>query len=156
DAPDDEPRPLDVAPAAIVDSTLTLGRMMLQPAGSAAEHAALAAETTRLEAMFTDDRWTAVEEQLAQHMQRTDFWNQPDRQAILSRFEVMDRVKAAATSARGLAARLDRSATASRRYSRDLVARLASQLFVVGHGLEDAMTDAPVEVVISVQPVLDR
>jgi hypothetical protein len=109
---------------------------------------------TRLEASFTDDRWTAVEEELALRMQRPDFWNQPDRRAILSRFEVMDRVKAAANTARGLAARLDRSASASGRYSRDLVARLASQLFVVGHGVEDAITDAPVEVVVSVQPVL--
>src|SRR6185295_8584734 len=102
------------------------------------------------------DRWTEVETQLALRMQRADFWNQPDRQAILSRFEVMDRVKAAAGTARGLAARLDRSASASGRYSRDLVARLASQLFVVGHGVEDAVTDAPVEVVVAVQPVLDR
>jgi ATP-dependent Clp protease ATP-binding subunit ClpC len=156
DAPDHEPRPLDVAPAGIVDSTLTLGRMMMLPAGSAAEQAALAAEMTRLEAMFTDDRWSSVEGQLAERMQRADFWNQPDRQAILSRFEVMDRVKAAASTARGLAARLGRSATASRRYSRDLVARLASQLFIVAHGIEDAISDAPVEVVVSVQPALDR
>ena len=156
DAPDQPRAPIDVALPPIADATITLGRMMLQPAGSAAERAALAAEMTRLEASFTDDRWTAVEEQLALRMQRPDFWNQPDRRAILSRFEVMDRVKAAANTARGLAARLDRSAGASGRYSRDLVARLASQLFVVGHGVEDAMTDAPVEVVVSVQPVLDR
>ena len=156
DAPDEPRPPIDVAPTAIADATITLGRMMLQPAGSAAERAALAMEMTRLEASFTDDRWTGVEEELALRMQRPDFWNQPDRRAILSRFEVMDRVKAAANTARGLAARLDRSASASGRYSRDLVARLASQLFVVGHGVEDAITDAPVEVVVSVQPVLDR
>ena len=156
DAPEDERRPLDVAPAGFADSTLTLGRMMLQPSGSAAEQAALAAEMARLEARLADDRWTDVHTQLALRMQRADFWNQPDRQAILSRFEVMDRVKAAAGTARGLASRLDRSAGASGRYSRDLVARLASQLFVVGHGVEDAITDAPVEVVLSVQPVLDR
>src|SRR4030095_6229700 len=58
DAPEDERPPLDVAPAGIADSTLTLGRMMLQPSGSAAEHAALAAEMTRLEARLADDRWT--------------------------------------------------------------------------------------------------
>jgi ATP-dependent Clp protease ATP-binding subunit ClpC len=154
DAPDEPRAPIDVALSPVADSTITLGRMMLQPSGSAAERAALAAEMTRLEASFTDDRWTAVEEELALRMQRPDFWNQPDRRAILSRFEVMDRVKAAANTARGLAARLDRSASASGRYSRDLVARLASQLFVVGHGVEDAITDAPVEVVVSVQPVL--
>jgi ATP-dependent Clp protease ATP-binding subunit ClpC len=156
DAPDVDRPPIDLASAVIADSTLTLGRMMLQPTGSAAEHATLMIEMARLEARLADDRWTAVETQLASRMQQADFWNQPDRQAVLSRFEVMDRVKAAAGTARGLAARLDRSAGASGRYSRDLVARLATQLFIVGHGVEDAITDAPVEVVLSVQPVLDR
>ena len=156
DAPDPEPEPEPVEPEPPALDTLTLGRLMLQPSGSAAEHAALAAEVARLEARLDDERWAAVEESLAARMQRPDFWNQPDRQAILSRFEVMDRVKAALAAARGLASRLDRSSSASGRYSRDLVARLASQLFVVGHGIEDAMTDAAVEVVLSVDAVLDR
>jgi hypothetical protein len=62
-------------------------------------------------------------------MQRPDFWSQPDRAAILSRFEVMDRVKAAAGTARGLATRLERSVNFSGRYSRDLIVRLASSSF---------------------------
>jgi hypothetical protein len=121
-----------------------------------AERAALVAELQRLEKRLTDDRWMAVETDLASHMQRSDFWSLPNRMAILSRFEVMDRVKAAASTARGLATRLDRSLNASGRYSRDLIVRLASQLFLVDHGIEDAMTDAPVEVVLAVQPVLEQ
>jgi ATP-dependent Clp protease ATP-binding subunit ClpC len=156
DAPSGSAPRLDAESAVGVDSALTLARMMLQPAGVAAERAALVAELSRLESRLTDEQWTSVESELATRMQRPDFWNQPDRPAILSRFEVMDRVKAAAGAARGWTRRLERSATPSGRYSRELVARLASQLFVVGHGIEDALTGAPVEVVLAVQPVLDR
>jgi ATP-dependent Clp protease ATP-binding subunit ClpC len=141
--------------AAVAESSITLARMMLQPAGIAAERAALSAELQRIEEGLTGDRWTLLESDLATRMQRQDFWKQPDRQGILSRFEVMDRVKAAAGTARGLAARLDRSSSPSGRFSKDLIARLASQLFVVRHGIEDAVSDAPVEVALCVQAVLD-
>ena len=156
DAPGDASAAVDVVHDPMIDATLTLARMMLQPAGSSAEYSALSAEMARLEGRLVDERWTDLETQLATRMQRPDFWNQQDRLATLSRFEVMDRVKAAAAGARRLAARLDRSASVPGRYSRDLVARLASQLFVVGHGVEDALTDAPVEVVLSVQPLFER
>jgi ATP-dependent Clp protease ATP-binding subunit ClpC len=135
---------------------LTLARMMLQPTGAPAERAALVAELQRVESRFTDDRWVGLEAELAAQMQRPDFWSQANRAAILSRFEVMDRVKAAAGTARGLATRLERSVNFSGRYSRDLIVRLASQLFLVNHGIEDTMTDAPVEVALAVQPVLDQ
>jgi ATP-dependent Clp protease ATP-binding subunit ClpC len=147
---------LDVEPMVTGASELTLARMMLQPTGTPVERAALVAELQRLESRFTDDRWVALESELAAKMQHPDFWGQPNRVAILSRFEVMDRVKAAAGTARGLATRLERSANHSGRYSRDLIVRLASQLFLVNHGIEDAMTDAPVEVALAVQPVLDH
>ena len=153
DAPASIAPRLDVEP---VDAAVTLPRMMLQPTGAPAERAALMAELQRLESRLTGDQWTAVEAELSTHMHRTDFWGLPNRIAILSRFEVMDRVKAAAGTARGLATRLERSANTSGRYSRDLIVRLASQLFLVNHGIEDAMTDAPVEVVLAVQPVLDQ
>jgi ATP-dependent Clp protease ATP-binding subunit ClpC len=156
DAPAQMAPRLDVEPVVAGGSDITLARMMLQPTGVPAERASLVAELQRLEKRFTDERWVVVEAELAAQMQRPDFWNQTNRVAILSRFEVMDRVKAAAGTARGLATRLERSANASGRYSRDLIVRLASQLFLVNHGIEDAMTDAPVEVALAVQPVLDQ
>lgn len=154
--------PIDAAasanhePIAVSASALTLARMMLQPTGSTAERSALVAELHDLEARVSDDRWTSIQADLASHMQRPDFWNQPDRRATLSRFEVMDRVKAALGTTHGLTTRLERSGGASGRYSKDLVARLASRLFVLRHGIEDVVTDAPVEVVLAVQPVLQE
>ena len=147
---------MDDTPIVVGAPALALAGMMLHPAGVAAEHAALAARLRDLEAKAAGDRWTAIEAELASRMQRPDFWNHPDRQATLSRFEVMDRVKAALGTARGLMTRLERSGGATGRYSRDLVVRLASQLFVIGHGLEDVVTDAPVEVALAVQPVLQE
>ena len=155
DAPADAVARLEVDPAG-AGAVMSLPRMMVMPAGAAAEAAALVAELRRVEEALAGAPWTAVVAELAERMERPDFWTLPDRPAILSRFEVMDRVKAAAATAAGLSARLDRSTNVSGRYSRDLVARLASQLFVVRHGIEDVLTDEPVEVVLAVQPVLDR
>lgn len=137
-------------------AALTLARMMLQPTGAAAERAALIFKLHDFDASVSDERWISIQADLASRMQRSDFWNSPDRQATLSRFEVMDRVKAALGTARSLAARLERTAGASGRYSKDLIARLASQLFVLGHGIEDVLTDAPVEVALAVQPVMQE
>ena len=58
--------------------------------------------------------------------------------------------------ARALADRLERSAGATGRYSKELVGRLAAQLFAVSNGIDDVLTDAPVEVVLGVQSILDR
>ena len=137
-------------------AALSIPRIMLHPSGTAAEWQTLSAELARLESEVASERWASIVADLAARMQHADFWNRPDRPAVLSRFEVMDRVKAALLGAAGLARRVERSADASRRYSRDLMARLASQLFVVRHGIEDALDDAPVEAAIAVQAVLDR
>ena len=156
-ASDADDRRTSVAPVSDQPSgALTMPRLMLQPAGTAAERGTLQSEQRQLEARLEDARWTAIESDLAAGMQRSDFWDSPGRVAILSRFEVMDRVRAALRSARSMSGRLDRSATTSGRFSKDLIARLASQLFVIGHGIEDALTDAPVEIGVSVQPVFER
>lgn len=82
------------------------------------------------------------------------FWERADRFRVLSRYALMDRVKAARETAKGLESRLRRSAT-NGRFSRDLVTRLASQLYVIEHGIEDVTSNAPVEVVLAVQPMQD-
>ena len=57
---------------------------------------------------------------------------------------------------RGLATRLERSGMPRAAIRATLIVRLASQLFLVSHGIEDVLTDEPVEVVLAVQPVLDQ
>jgi hypothetical protein len=40
-------------------------------------------------------------------------------------------------------------------YSRDLASRLALQLYVIDHGIRDALQDAPVEVVVAIDPAME-
>jgi ATP-dependent Clp protease ATP-binding subunit ClpC len=137
-------------------ASLSLSRLILHPAGTDAERVALMAEQNRLELRLESEPWIQAEGELASRLQRPDFWDTPDRPSVLARFEVIDRIRAALASSRSLAGRLDRSASVSGRYSKDLIARLASQLLMIDYGIDDALTGAPVDVMLSVQPVMDH
>ncbi len=153
DAPAEPAPRLDSEPA--VESRLTMARMILQATGAPEERAALVSELERIEARLADGEWVSLETSLVDDMRQPDFWNRPGRFGVLSRYALIDRVKAAVGTARGLETRLSRSAGRGGRYSRDLVSRLASQLHVIRHGTDDVLADSPVEVVLAVQPVLD-
>jgi hypothetical protein len=79
----------------------------------------------------------------------------PERFDVLARYAAIDRVKAALDTARGLDARLGRSAARDGRAPRDLVSRLAAQLYLVQLGIDDVRLNAPVEIALGVQPILD-
>jgi ATP-dependent Clp protease ATP-binding subunit ClpC len=153
DAPAD-PVPVQEAEPAI-PSGLTIARMTLRASGTEEERTALAAELNAIDANMADVRWASIESGLVDEMQRPDFWTWPERFSVLSRYALIDRIRAAMMTARGLEARLNRSAGASGKYSRDLVSRLASQLYTIQHGIEDLFSNAPIEVVLVVQPFLD-
>jgi ATP-dependent Clp protease ATP-binding subunit ClpC len=68
----------------------------------------------------------------------------------------MDRVKAAATTAEALRARLAKGAERSGRSSRELIGRLALQLHLVKEGIRDVHERAPIEVALQVEPALER
>ena len=152
DAPPAAVAPLEAdAPA---EAGPSLARMILQPGGRADERAAVLAELRRIESALTQESWSALEARLVADMQRPDFWGRAERFEVLARYAAIDRVKAALATARGLDARLGRSARDGRA-SRDLVSRLAAQLYLVQHGIDDVRLNAPVEIALSVQPVLD-
>ena len=129
--------------------------MILQATGAAEERAALVSELDRIERKLTGGPWATLEASLVAGMHQQDFWNRPERFDVLARYALIDRVKAAVGTARGLEARLSRSAGRGGRYSRDLVSRLASQIYLIQHGVEDVLTHSPVEIVLTVQPALD-
>ena len=130
----------------------TLERIILHATGTPDERRALAADLERMESRLSDSAWTSLAADLVDQMQQQDFWNRQDRHRTLARYAAMDRVKAAAETARALEARLTRSGS-SGGYSRDLASRLASQVYVVHHGIDDVLTDAAVEVVLAVQAI---
>ena len=84
------------------------------------------------------------------------FWARPDRHATLARLALMDRVKAAVSTADALRGRLAKGAERSGRSSRELVARLALQLHLIKEGVRDVHEHAPIEVVLQVEPALER
>jgi ATP-dependent Clp protease ATP-binding subunit ClpC len=136
-------------------SHATLAAAILQPAGSSAEHDALAAASNSIDKCLDSPEWEALKQRLADDMQARDFWQRADRHGVLARYALMDRVKAAAVAASSLHERLTRSTTRNGRYSRELVSRLALQLYLIDLGIRDALSDAPVELVLAVQPAVD-
>ncbi len=150
----DEPA-LAPADAPAPTARRNLASMTLHAVGSAEERDALAAESEALERRLSDETWMAVERTVQADMQHPAFWSRPDRFDVLSRYALMDRVRAATETARGLQSRLARSRKPDDRYSRDLVTRLALQLLVIGRGVADVLDQAPVEMALAVQPSLD-
>ncbi len=134
----------------------TLQRIALRSEGTAEEFETLDTATTQYGALPDRPDWKSLHTQLTQQMAASDFWDREDRQRVLARYALMDRVGAAIATAARLRDRLARSASAQRRYSRDLAVRLAQQLVTIEHGVLDALTDAPQEVVLAVQPALDH
>ena len=67
----------------------------------------------------------------------------------------MDRVAAAAATTDALHARLAKGTGSGGHFSRELIARLALQLYLVRQGLEDVREDAAIEVAVMVEPALE-
>ena len=161
DAPDDG---MDRAPAD-AGSGLTapgLGSTILQPTGTRAERDLLVKRASAMQVALEAQPWEELRDSLAMQMAAADFWDKPERHRVLARFALMDRVRAAAHTARSLLDRYERSAkgaaghsSAAGHYSKDLATRLASQLYLVDHGIRDVLSDAPIEVVIAVEPAME-
>jgi ATP-dependent Clp protease ATP-binding subunit ClpC len=132
----------------------SLAEIMLNPQGTVAERNLLDAEYTALAERMDSSEWTNLAATLAGHMAEDGFWTRPSRHAVLARYALMDRVKAALATATSLRERLDKSASKDG-LSSDLLGRLARQILVTGFGADDALTDAPVEAVVAVEPAME-
>ena len=153
---------LDAAPAAaaaIIKGTHeqpTLVEMILSPQGNEAERHALDAEIGALDETLASEAWEALKDELSAAMLEAGFWSNPDRHATLARLALMDRVKAAAETARSLKARLDKGSERAGKASRELVSRIALQAHLVGEGIKDVQASAPIEVVVAAEPAFEK
>jgi len=129
--------------------------MILRAAGTAAERRALISEWARIGDHLNAPAWSTLKASLEAEMTAPDIWSRPDRQAIFARLALFDRIAEATRTADNLKARLESIRHAEERTSRDLVARVALQLYLVREGLEDAMRGAPIDVLLSVEPALE-
>ncbi len=135
---------------------LALPAMILAPQGSEAELHTLEAEIARVDAKIDSAEW---EERKADHsaeMLNAGFWSEPGRFTTLARLALMDRVQAAAGTVHSLKSRLDKGTERSGKSSRELVSRLALQLYLVNEGLLDVHDGAAIEVALMVEPAFDK
>jgi ATP-dependent Clp protease ATP-binding subunit ClpC len=133
-----------------------LPAMMLAPGGTAAEADALDVEYAAITDMLAAPEWDDLKIAISEPMRASDFWSRPDRHRTLARLALMDRVKAAASTATSLRERLANSTRHTGKSSRELVSRLAQQLHLIKQGMRDAREDAPIEVALLVEPAFDK
>ena len=129
--------------------------IMLAAEGTAAEIAMLAAAQETIAERLAAPAWEAQKAELSAAMNEVGFWSRADRFSTLSRYELMDRLEVAADTAASLQARLARGRKQPDAAPRDIVARLALQVWLVQQGLKDLDEEAPVEIALMVEPVLD-
>jgi ATP-dependent Clp protease ATP-binding subunit ClpC len=136
-------------------AAVNLATMILQPRGSAAEQTLLETACLGIERRLASADWELLNQKLVLEMSAPDFWSRADRKRIMARVALIDRVRAASSTVRALRERLRKSAHGSSGLSRELVSRLALQVHLVEHGIEDVFADAPIEVAVAVEPTLD-
>jgi ATP-dependent Clp protease ATP-binding subunit ClpC len=152
--PDAEPT-LDSAPEAEPDGHLSLASIVLRQTGSAAERASLAAFWREMSDEMAAPKWIALGQELRSALADPAIWSREDRQRVFTRAETADRVREAARTAERLFQRYNTAREPSARASRELAARLASQLFGLRRGLDDVAVDAPTDALLRVEPAME-
>jgi len=154
DAPaPDEDEPLEsTSGAEDVDDGLLVERVALEPRGRANELTLLQAAYDEIHQILEDTEWHARKQQELSRTHAPDFWHSPDRFAILGRVEYLDRVEAGLRTAGSLLERLRGRAGRPRdRYPRDLVGRLAQQLYLLRAACGGVLESRPHEAFVKVE-----
>ena len=162
--PDAEPAPAGPAAAAGLAApadappsdaaALTLGGIILQPTGSAAERHCLRSRIDAIAAALNSSAWLAQKDRLAGQMQAHDFWERDDRFVVLARYALLDRVKAAHETAESLWMRLERSVRGAQ-YARPIASRIALQTYLLELGIADGLDGQVDDALLTVEAVLD-
>lgn len=141
------------APGSISAAT---ARVALRPLGTVAERDLLVEAMACLRRSLDDPRLVELRDTLSRTMSARDFWDRSDRATVHSHYAFIDRIAAAARTAESLAERFLRGRSGRQNdYSRDLARRLASQILLVESGLQEALAGPPVEVLVSIEPILE-
>ena len=126
--------------------------IVLDGEGTRAEVDALAAEYEHLRGVVEADAWRERKAGALAAMAAPGFWDSPDRFATLGLAEAMDRIEAGLESAGSLLHRLTGGSRAERtRFPRELVRRLAQQLYLVGEACEALAENRPRDAFVMVR-----
>jgi ATP-dependent Clp protease ATP-binding subunit ClpC len=137
------------------EAELSLPAIILRPSGTAEERTSLATHWRQIEAEFDGEAWRSQVEELRQAVADPAIWQRADRHRTFSRMELADRVAEATRTAEGLMRRYESTRGRDGRAARELAGRLALQLWNVAQGIADFRTEAPVDVLLRIEPVLD-
>ncbi|MHC4898499.1 MAG: AAA family ATPase, partial [Planctomycetota bacterium] len=111
---------------------LDLKTIALESAGTRAEVDYLATLLADLQQHIAADSWRGKKRQALDALSQTEFWESQERFAVLSRAEYMDRIETGIKTAGRLLQRLrGRNGSERTQFRRDLVARLARQLYLL-------------------------
>src|SRR5581483_10363052 len=154
DAEPELPAPVTSADPEPVEAA-SLSAMIIRPCGSTKEQAALTRFCSEIENQLAAESWIELKDRLETETAEPGFWQRADRQVVLARRALLDRVEEAARTVAHLKLRVDRSGTRPAQASRELVARLALQINLVQQGIADALQYSPVDALLVVEPALD-
>lgn len=118
--------------------------------GNATELACLENDFTQLKRIVERSSWAEEKERALQEMASPDFWKSPARFEALGHAEYVDRIEAGVRRSGSLLQRVMGSSKRDR-YPRDLVQRLAQQLYLLDVACRDALAHKPREAFLRVE-----
>lgn len=132
------------APAAHDDRPLP--SIVLSPQGSRAEFETLRMTHEQLASRVEREEFHRAKSDALQAVSEPGFWDSPERFGVLGRAEYIDRIETSLESSASLLQRLDRMAQRSRILPRNVIGRLAQQLWLLDHALDDVGENRATEV----------
>jgi ATP-dependent Clp protease ATP-binding subunit ClpC len=141
------------APGAPARPPRDLASITFEAHGSAHELESLEAALAELQGRVSASAWSTTKESLLLEIADAGFWTREDRFERLGRAEYMDRIESGVRSASSLFERLRGSPGAPREsYPREMVRRLAQQLYLVDAACAEALDQGPRDAFVAVEP----
>ena len=125
---------------------LSLKSILIEPKRSDQELKFLEHCYKELEAQIKSPEWDNMKMELLEAMSSKRFWDSPERFKTLGDVEFMDRIESGLTTAESLIGRIEKSSL-----PRNLVARLAQQLYLLHEAHKSFISDAPQDAFIKIE-----
>ncbi len=155
DIPEEEPGQPEPAMTGEED-VRDLGKLVLDPRGTAAEVELLATHFERIRTAVESAEFRDTKQAALDLTGQEDFWSTPYRFSILGEVEYLDRIEAGFGTARSLFQRLTGDGERIReRVPRQLVQRLAQRLFLLDAACETVRNSEPRDAFLLVESAID-
>ena len=152
DAPEADAEMESVDAARGESGSAPLAAMILDPRGTPSEVEGLRGALDRLQQLVAESRWTQDKSSSLEKMAEPSFWQSPERFAVLGHAEYLDRIEAGVRRSASMLQRIVGPRNRERHnYPRDLVGRLAQQLFLLQVACEDAKQRRPREAFVRIE-----